>query len=193
MVTNRMHTLGFAATLLSLATAGAVHAQSIPTLSNGTLVASADDRYDRDHDRGGSSIECKSEDFKYRRCAVPWRHAVLVDQLSDTDCVEGRTWGMDRDGIWVDQGCAGRFAPTRDGHGDHDRDRGHAPGDAQQITCESQGGDRNRCRLPFAARNVRMDQQISDSACVRGRSWDWEGDTIWVSEGCRARFSAWPR
>jgi hypothetical protein len=193
MFKTSMKRLGLAATLLSLATVAAAHERTVST-NGGLMLASADDR-DHDRDRDGRTVECASQDFKYRRCPVPWRHAVLIDQLSDTDCVEGRTWGMDRDGLWVDQGCAGRFGPARD----HDRDRDHdrndrvAGGDPAQVTCESQGGDQHRCRLPFPARNVRMDRQLSDSNCERGRSWDWDRDEIWVREGCRAEFSVWPR
>lgn len=37
----------------------------------------------------------------------------LVEQTSDTRCVQGENWGVDRRGVWVDQGCAGRFVAGR--------------------------------------------------------------------------------
>jgi hypothetical protein len=40
----------------------------------------------------------------------------LVQQTSQTQCREGSNWGYDRDSVWVDRGCAGRFA-TRSGSG----------------------------------------------------------------------------
>jgi len=35
--------------------------------------------------------------------------AQLVRQLSQAPCIEGSTWGVQRDGIWVDRGCEGEF------------------------------------------------------------------------------------
>jgi hypothetical protein len=31
-------------------------------------------------------------------------------------------------------------------------------------------------------------RKISGSACYQGRSWDFDRDGIWVSNGCRADF-----
>jgi hypothetical protein len=33
----------------------------------------------------------------------------LIRRLSDAPCVEGRTWGYDRDGIWTSRGCRAIF------------------------------------------------------------------------------------
>lgn len=33
----------------------------------------------------------------------------LVRRLSDAPCVQGRSWGYDRNGIWVDDGCRAEF------------------------------------------------------------------------------------
>ena len=33
----------------------------------------------------------------------------LIEQLSRTPCIEGRSWGWEGNQIWVDQGCRGRF------------------------------------------------------------------------------------
>ena len=66
----------------------------------------------------GGEIECVSHDFAYTRCNVPWRDARIVRQLSDTACVRGQTWGLDREGLWVDRGCAARFVEA--GHGHHE-------------------------------------------------------------------------
>ena len=60
---------------------------------------------------GGRTITCKSEHFQYNRCPVyRGRGRVrLGRQLSDTSCVRGSSWGVDRDGIWVNNGCAAEF------------------------------------------------------------------------------------
>lgn len=60
----------------------------------------------------GYNVTCGSEDGRYRACAWNAREGrpVLIEQISDTACIEGRTWGYDRrEGLWVDRGCRGRF------------------------------------------------------------------------------------
>jgi hypothetical protein len=34
----------------------------------------------------------------------------LLRTLSDSACIEGRTWGWDRNGVWVDRGCRAEFS-----------------------------------------------------------------------------------
>jgi len=60
---------------------------------------------------GGGAITCKSEHYRYNRCPVyQGRGRVrLSRQLSDASCVRGSSWGVDREGIWVDRGCAAEF------------------------------------------------------------------------------------
>ena len=60
---------------------------------------------------GGRTITCKSERFNYNRCPVytGGRRVRLNRQLSDASCVRGSSWGVDRDGIWVNNGCAAEF------------------------------------------------------------------------------------
>ena len=60
---------------------------------------------------GGRSITCRSEHFDYNRCPVyhQGRRVRLIRQLSDASCVRGSSWGLDREGIWVNNGCAAEF------------------------------------------------------------------------------------
>ncbi|HEY2385800.1 MAG TPA: DUF3011 domain-containing protein [Candidatus Binatia bacterium] len=59
---------------------------------------------------GGRAVTCKSEGFSYNRCEIGRaRDARLQKNLSDTRCIRNDNWGVDRGGIWVDRGCAGRF------------------------------------------------------------------------------------
>jgi hypothetical protein len=37
----------------------------------------------------------------------------LVRQRSGSPCIEGRTWGRDRSGVWVDRGCRADFEVVR--------------------------------------------------------------------------------
>ncbi|MCF7752101.1 DUF3011 domain-containing protein [Bacillus subtilis subsp. subtilis] len=58
----------------------------------------------------GQMITCDSNDRRLQRCNVSVRRdARLVRQTSRTACVEGRTWGWDRNGVWVNGGCRGEF------------------------------------------------------------------------------------
>ena len=70
------------------------------------LPASADDRY----------VRCESRNYRYNYCRVDTDNQVTLQrQLSRRDCVLWRTWGYDRRGIWVDQGCSAEFRAGRDG------------------------------------------------------------------------------
>jgi hypothetical protein len=59
----------------------------------------------------GGTITCKSEHYEYNRCPVyQGRGRIRMSrQLSDASCVRGSSWGVDREGIWVDRGCAAEF------------------------------------------------------------------------------------
>src|SRR5215813_15462323 len=59
----------------------------------------------------GGIVTCKSAGFAYRYCRVGRRHGriYLERQLSDTRCIRGDNWGVERNGIWVDRGCAADF------------------------------------------------------------------------------------
>ncbi|MEN9227749.1 MAG: DUF3011 domain-containing protein [Gloeomargarita sp. GMQP_bins_120] len=55
-------------------------------------------------------MTCESINGRYRTCPVGNHGGVRLErQLSNRRCIEGRTWGYDRQGIWVDQGCEGEF------------------------------------------------------------------------------------
>lgn len=61
-------------------------------------------------EQAARTIRCESKDRRYRRCDVPVGRGVdVARQLSDTRCVQGRTWGWDRNGVWVDGGCRAEF------------------------------------------------------------------------------------
>jgi hypothetical protein len=61
---------------------------------------------------GGRSVTCKSEGFGYQHCSFGRRHGRirLERRLSDTRCIRGDNWGVDRNGVWVDRGCAAEFS-----------------------------------------------------------------------------------
>ena len=60
----------------------------------------------------------------------------------------------------------------------------------RSITCESNDGRRKYCGTDYIdERVVTLDRQISQSPCVRGRSWGVDRRGLWVDRGCRAVFN----
>jgi hypothetical protein len=122
-----------------------------------------------------------------------------VRQRSDAACVQGRTWGYDRRGIWVDRGCRADFelgdrnrdrgfSRRRDRDFDRDRDRDRDRGrSTQTFYCESGDMRRHYCSEGING-TVRLVRQRSDAACVRGRTWGQDRNGVWVDRGCRADF-----
>ena len=63
---------------------------------------------------GVQVVSCSSDDMRRRMCPVNTSGGVrLIRQRSDADCIYGRTWGYDRNGIWVDRGCRADFEVGR--------------------------------------------------------------------------------
>ncbi|TCI07437.1 DUF3011 domain-containing protein [Dyella soli] len=149
-------------------------------------------------------VRCGSEDGRFSRCQVPWRDAELIRQESDSACVRGQTWGVDRGGLWVDRGCRGQFVEMeRDGgwHGGggwqgggrpHDDDWRPGPDWDREIRlqCESNDHEYHFCQVDVGGRGyARLMRQLSGSACEEGYSWGWNRAGVWVSKGCRGLFS----
>lgn len=143
---------------------------------------------------GGEAVDCESRNFAYTRCDVPWRDARLVRQLSDTRCIRGQNWGIDRRGLWVDRGCGGRFVAA---HRDHDRDDYGGewrPGPDWNsrfgVVCESEDYRYRFCAVDLGgAGRAFVGRQISGSPCIEGRTWGWNRGGIWVDQGCAAEFT----
>lgn len=141
-------------------------------------------------------IRCESNDGRTRDCATGGGRVVVERQHSRTACIEGRTWGYGRNGIWVSDGCRADFRIL--GYGDvyrggHDRgyygDRdGDWYGDGSTVRCESNDGRTNRCPVTGRGR-AQLVRQLSRSACIEGRSWGSDHGGVWVSQGCRAEFT----
>lgn len=72
---------------------------------------------------GGSTIDCLSENGRYRECAIgPGRFGRLVREYSSGRCREDRTWGTRNGAIWVTEGCRARFEVRRGQGNGHDDD-----------------------------------------------------------------------
>ena len=142
--------------------------------------------------RPTTSITCSSEGGRYQLCRTDTRGGVrLVEQLSKSgsrggQCVYNQSWGYDRTGIWVNNGCRARFE-VRDS-GWHDNSSGSWPGSGgNTVRCESRGNSQNYCRADTSG-GVRLDHQLSNSPCRFHDTWGYDNGGIWVSNGCRADF-----
>ena len=60
----------------------------------------------------GTRVACESRAFQQNFCPVRplIARAWLDQQRSQSPCIQGDTWGFQRNGIWVNRGCSGLFA-----------------------------------------------------------------------------------
>jgi hypothetical protein len=148
----------------------------------------------------GGVVRCESHDGRQNYCAMETRGGVvLLRQLSRGACIEGRTWGFDRRGVWVADGCRGEFSSARGGgwndggwHGGDDWSGGPGPGygGGGLVRCESRNGRTQYCDIGNA-RDVRLERQLSRGECSEGYTWGVDRRGLWVSRGCRGEFSVW--
>lgn len=165
-----------------------------------------------------SRITCESRQGRYNFCNVDTRGGVrFVRQFSNAQCREGSTWGYDRNGIWVDQGCSAEFA-VRDRGGNNNNNYNPNTGGSDAgsiiggvlavgaiaaalasgsgnnssdgtITCGSERGNFTRCPVNLSRRDrVILRRQLSNAGCWEGSTWGYDRDGIWVDEGCRGNF-----
>lgn len=198
---------------VALVSAASATAQTFVPMQAATAASLA--QYDDDDFRPGPGwdrdieIRCASRNYSYNLCQVDTgrgSQVELVSQLSGSECVEGRSWGWNRAGIWVDRGCSGAFRvarrwerPQRPDR-DRDRDRGRdddggwRPGpdfDRRiEVRCASRNYAYNLCQVDTGrGSDVRIARQISGTACEEGRTWGWNRAGIWVDNGCEAIFA----
>ena len=70
-----------------------------------------DDRYDNDYGGPRRTFRCESNNNRFVYCNIPSRgHVEVYKQLSSSNCTYGRSWGSDRDRVWVSNGCRAEFA-----------------------------------------------------------------------------------
>jgi hypothetical protein len=132
----------------------------------------------------GNIVACNSDDMNYHTCNIgPNRGVTLIRQHSDARCIEGQTYGVRGEQLWVNRGCRAEFqVNTRGGGGGWDRGS-----NVNGLTCNSDDMHRHYCALPFRGR-VQMVHQHSDAQCIEGQTWGVRGNQLWVDRGCRADF-----
>lgn len=151
--------------------------------------------WDRDID-----VRCSSGGYNYNMCQIDTgrgSRVYLVRQISKTRCLEGRNWGWNRAGIWVDGGCEGVFRVQRRWSGGPS---GPGPGEPWRpgpdwdttinVRCASGGYNYNMCMVDTGrGSRVWVSRQISNTPCVEGRTWGWNRAGVWVDGGCEAIFT----
>lgn len=156
-----------------------------------------DDRYGYNdgygHDGYGynnGTFRCESRDRRTTRCPTRGYRVQLIRQYSDMPCVRGRSWGQDRYGVWVTNGCRALFRfDDRGNWGWNDgwNNGGHHGGDF--VRCESRDNRSRTCPMSVGRRgDIRLVRQLSDTPCIEGRNWGRSRSGVWVSGGCRAEF-----
>jgi len=124
-------------------------------------------------------ISCESRDYRQNYCATGSQvtGAWLAYQRSQSPCIQGQTWGYDTGGIWVNNGCSGEFGY-----------QGFRPS-GNTILCDSRDYRQNYCGSGTRISRAWMVEQRSQSPCIEGRTWGWDGGGVWVNQGCSAVFA----
>lgn len=139
----------------------------------------------------GEIVRCESRDYRQVYCNLDTRAGVtIVNQLSDTACIEGRTWGWDRRGVWVSGGCRGEFEVGRGYQGGYGGAYGGGYGQggyADVVRCESRDYRQVYCNVDVRG-GVRLANQLSSTACIEGQTWGADRRGLWVRGGCRGEF-----
>jgi len=132
-------------------------------------------------------VRCESRNQDRTYCTADTRGGVrLVRQISDADCVSGRTWGTDRRGIWVTRGCRADFEVgsqySRNDRGRNGRDWDR-DGDRDRR-------DREVARTVRTRRNMTAERQQAERVCrdaVRSRVRGNNSGTIRVAYNTQYR------
>ncbi len=63
------------------------------------------------HAAQAETIRCESRDNRFVYCNLPVRgHVEVYKQNSSNPCTYGRSWGSERNRVWVSNGCRAEFA-----------------------------------------------------------------------------------
>jgi hypothetical protein len=131
-----------------------------------------------------TTLVCEAEGETPVRCAADAKLGVaMVESFGEAPCLLGTSWGFDDDAIWTSHGCRAKFAL-----GGYRIDASAVPGSAQRISCASEPGNRKLCAAD-TSRGVGLVRETSGAACVLNRSWGYDREGIWVSDGCSAEFA----
>ncbi|GGE07062.1 hypothetical protein GCM10011529_11810 [Polymorphobacter glacialis] len=145
-------------------------------------------------------IRCESRNYQPAACSVPGALVARVVQQLGGQCIQGQTWGFNRKGVFVSDGCRAVFDVTVNGYGGGNGSGPGYPGpgypgggypgggnSARTIRCESQ--DYRQVRCPVDTRGgVQLGRVLGNTPCRQGQSWGFDRGGVWVNGGCRAEF-----
>ena len=131
----------------------------------------------------GRLLVCESILHDRKHCPADTSYGVeLARQISKSDCVRGEDWGFDEKGVWVNNGCRGEFVLGKTAGIEP-----MASSTRPLVVCESVNNTENRCAADTTF-GVTLSRRLSQNDCIRGESWGFDANGIWVSKGCRAEF-----
>jgi len=130
------------------------------------------------------NFRCESNDHKMKFCPVDAHSGIrFVRQLGNADCTLGSSWGYDRSGVWVDNGCQAEFeilplykAPPPV----------EAPS-SRNLRCAATNNERIYCEADTRG-GVRLIRQLSHNQCTQNSTWGYDDRGVWVSGRCGADF-----
>jgi Protein of unknown function (DUF3011) len=129
-------------------------------------------------------LTCSSTGYRYEYCAANTQGRVLIVREVSTGnlCHQGRGWGFDNNGIWVDKGCRAEFSYGRDDGG------GGSWGRSGTLTCNSNGYRYSYCNADTQGRVSLVREISTGNLCRQGSGWGYDDGGIWVDRGCRGEF-----
>ena len=129
-------------------------------------------------------VVCSSVDNRYNECPVPFRGtAVITQQISQSACIEGRSWGKKPGAVWVRNGCRARFGITNTSQND-------SASNNRRVVCASNQERYRECATGFRGRVELVNRLNNSQSCIEGRSWGQREGIVWVRNGCRAQFES---
>lgn len=147
---------------------------------------------------GGDIVTCntgKDEQRVHCKADVANKDVTLLRQRSKTECVRGRDWDVDGNGIWVDHGCRADFrlaAPAEEKTAPTAPAAVKAPPAAAArrgvVICESWQSRWAHCDADVSQTIRLARQRSSDAQCIRSQTWGVDATGIWVASGCKAEF-----
>lgn len=170
------------------------------------------EQYDYPVNYDQETVKCESRNYQQQFCPADTYGGVeLYQQLSKSTC--NGNWGYDERGIWVSNGCRGKFKLTGGYDIYNNNPYGHNPygynqgsvytkpkppsrpvgpqpidqpvGTKSTVTCESLRHTRSYCRVNTTG-GISLQTQLSKSSCHG--NWGYDRNGIWVDNGCRAIF-----
>jgi len=162
-------------------------------------------------------FNCSSNNNGYQTCQIPNRgnprDVQMVRQLSQAPCVQGRSWGIRGNQVWVDKGCRAEFQsagygpgagqpgygqpgygrPPYGGDYHGGPPRGGPPAyyagnfsDGRSNCTSNHGSGPIYCQSGGTfkyANPVRV-----NGACVQNRTWGVSQYGLWVANGCSGQW-----